>query len=177
LTKASEVMTHGVDPVDPAATVQEAATRMAELDVGAVFVGSGDELVGVLTDRDIIVRLVVDGKSPVEVKVGDIMSAAVYSCRADDPVEAVFAEMRERQIRRMPVTDEAGKPVGVVTLGDLAKAVESPETLKENLREISEPHRSRKEPEKEDSAKEAAEATDPPTEAERPDTLKTVAGA
>jgi signal-transduction protein with cAMP-binding, CBS, and nucleotidyltransferase domain len=170
-------MTHGVDPVDPAATVQEAATRMAELDVGALFVGSGDKLVGVLTDRDIIVRLVVDGKSPVEVKVGDIMSPAVYSCSADDPVEAVFAEMRERQIRRMPVIDAAGTPVGVVTLGDLATAVESPETLKENLREISEPHRSRKEREKEDPPDEATEAPDPPTEADRTGTVKTVADA
>jgi CBS domain-containing protein len=177
VTKASEVMTHGVDPVDPAATVQEAATRMAELDVGAVFVGKGDALVGVLTDRDILVRLVVEGRSPVDVKVAEIMSAAVYSCGLDDPVEAVFAEMRQRQIRRMPVTDTAGKPVGVVTLGDLAKAVESPELLKESLREISEPHRSRKERQKEAPEDKAAQPAAPPTGAEPTDRVKLTASA
>jgi len=158
VTKASDVMNPGVNSVAPDATVQEAATQMAELDVGALFVGSDEALEGVLTDRDIIVRLVVEGRSSADAKVSEIMSAALFSCKADDPVEAVFAEMRERQIRRMPVYDDAGKPVGVVTLGDLAKAVESPETLKESLREISEPHRSRSERPKEETEAEETEA-------------------
>lgn len=142
-------MNPGVNAVAPDATVQEAATQMAELDVGALFVGSEEALEGVLTDRDIIVRVVVEGRSPADVKVSDVMSPALFSCKADDPVETVFAEMRERQIRRMPVYNETGKPVGVVTLGDLAKAVESPEQIRENLREMSEPHRSRTERTKE----------------------------
>lgn len=151
-------MNPGVNSVAPDATVQDAATQMAELDVGALFVGSEDALQGVLTDRDIIVRVVVEGRSSADVKVSDVMSPALFACKADDPVETIFAEMRERQIRRMPVYNEAGKPVGVVTLGDLAKAVESPEQLKENLREISEPHRSRTERQKEDAAPEAESA-------------------
>jgi len=159
LTKVSEVMTRGADPVAPSASVQEAATQMAELDVGALFVGTEDALEGVLTDRDIILRLVVDGRNSKDVRVGEIMSAALYSCKEDDPVEAVFAEMRERQIRRMPVYNEAGKAIGVVTLSDLAKAIESPEKLQESLREISEPHRSRKESEKGDAGGEAAAKT------------------
>jgi len=142
--KVAEVMSRGVDPVDLTATVQAAATQMAELDVGAVLVGTSEKIDGILTDRDIILRLVVDGRNPAEVPVRDVMSATVFSCGPDDSVEAAFAEMRERQIRRMPVLDDAGKPLGIVTLSDLAKAVESPEKLQATLREISEPHRSRK---------------------------------
>ena len=142
--KVAEVMSRGVDPVDPEATVQAAATQMAELDVGAVLIGTSEKIDGILTDRDIILRLVVDGRNPADVAVRDVMSATVFSCGADDSVEAAFAEMRERQIRRMPVLDETGKPVGIVTLSDLAKAVESPEKLQATLREISEPQRSRK---------------------------------
>ncbi len=137
-------MSRGVDPVDPAATVQAAATQMAELDVGAVLIGTPERIEGILTDRDIILRLVVDGRNSAEVAVRDIMSATIFSCREDDSVEAAFAQMRERQIRRMPVLNDEGRPIGIVTLSDLAKAVESREQIQETLREISEPHRNRK---------------------------------
>jgi CBS-domain-containing membrane protein len=80
-------------------------------------------------------------------------------------VEEAFAAMREGQFRRMPVLDDDGKPIGVVTLSDLAKNVESPEKLTETLREISEPHRNRKAP---DSGPEPKGA-DPKTEAEQPE--------
>jgi CBS domain-containing protein len=86
------------------------------------------------------------------------MTADVETCRDDDEIETVFAAMREGQFRRMPVLNAEGKLVGVVTLGDLAKHVESPEKVAEKLREISEPHRSREAPEEEKAADEAAEA-------------------
>jgi CBS domain-containing protein len=142
--KVADVMTRAVEPIDPTATVQQAATRMAELDVGALLVGTADRLVGVLTDRDIILRLVVDGRHPAEVIVRDVMSSSVFACRPDDAVETAFAEMRRRQIRRMPVLDEAGRPLGIVTLSDLAKAISGPEQVQEALRDMSEPHRTRK---------------------------------
>jgi CBS domain-containing protein len=145
--KVSEAMTASIDLMDPSASVQEAATRMAELDVGAIFVGRADSIVGILTDRDIIVRVVVEGKHPAEVTVKDAMTADVVTCDADDEIEQAFGEMREGQFRRMPVLDEAGKPVGIVTMSDLARHVESPEKVAEKLREISEPHRSREAPE------------------------------
>ncbi len=165
--KVAEVMSRGVDPVDPADTVQVAATQMAELDVGAVLVGTTDSIAGILTDRDIILRLVVDGRSPAEVAIRDVMSSTVFSCREDDPVESAFAEMRERQIRRMPVLNDEGRPIGIVTLSDLAKAIEGPEQVREHLRDLSEPHRSRK-------AVEAEEA--PPAAAEREASSEAVAG-
>jgi CBS domain-containing protein len=150
--RVAEVMSRGIEAVDPSANVQEAAIRMAELDVGAIFVGTEDAIAGVLTDRDVLLRVVVDGRNPVAVKVGEVMSATLYSCREDDTVESALATMRERQIRRMPVYDAAGKPVGVVALSDLAKAVSGPEQAHEALREISEPHRRRKDAEASDDA-------------------------
>ncbi|HEX9903834.1 MAG TPA: CBS domain-containing protein [Propylenella sp.] len=140
-------MSRGIEPVAPSATVQDAAIHMAEYDVGAVLVGTKETLEGVLTDRDIILRVVVDGRNPSEIAVADVMSSTLFSCKEDDAVEAVLTEMRERQIRRMPVMDNDGKPVGVVTLGDLTKAVPSPEQMRELLRNIAEPHRGGKETE------------------------------
>lgn len=147
--RVGEVMSRGVSRVDPSASVQEAAREMADLDVGAILVGTDDALEGILTDRDILHRVVVEGLSSAQVTVRDVMSSTLYSCREDDSVESVVAEMRERQIRRMPVYDDSGRPVGVVALSDLAKGVDGPEQIKETLREISEPHRSRKAPRKE----------------------------
>jgi len=172
--KVAEVMSRGVDPVDPEATVQVAATQMAELDVGAVMVGTPDSITGILTDRDIILRLVVDGRNSAEVPVKEVMSSTVFSCRADDLVQDAFAEMRERQVRRMPVLNEEGRPIGIVTLSDLAKAIESPEQMKEHLREIHEPHRSRKAVEA-DEAVEAATAPPAPA-AEQEANPEAVAG-
>lgn len=149
--RVAEVMSRGVDPVAPGATVQEAATQMAEFDVGAVLVGDESGLVGVLTDRDIILRVVVEGRHPEDTTVADVMSKKLFGCKEDDSVESVVAEMRERQIRRMPVFDEAGKTVGIVTLSDLAKGFEGPEQLHETIRRISEPHRSSEAPEKKDA--------------------------
>jgi CBS domain-containing protein len=145
--KVAEVMTRGVDPVHPSATVQEAATQMAELDVGALLVGTAEQIDGILTDRDILLRLVVDARSSAEVLVRDVMSSRLFTCREDDSVESALLEMRERQIRRMPVADDTGRVIGIVTLGDLAKAVEGPEQIEEILRRISEPHRGRSAPE------------------------------
>ena len=159
--KIAEVMTRGVDPIDPDATVQEAATIMAELDVGAVLVGTEDAITGILTDRDIILRVVVDGRNPADVVVRDVMSASVYACTADDIVESVLAQMRDRQIRRMPVYDENQKPVGIVTLGDLAKSVASPEQIRETLRDITEPHRIRRATEVEQPVESEAYRVDP----------------
>ena len=141
--KIADAMTRTFDLIEPSVSVKEAATKMAELDVGGTFVGTGEAIEGVLTDRDIIVRVVVEGLHPAEVTVRDVMTADVETCRDDDEIEKVFAAMREGQFRRMPVLDQEGKLVGIVTLSDLARHVESPEKVAEKLREISEPHRSR----------------------------------
>ena len=161
--KVSDAMTRAIDFVDPSASVQAAATEMAELDIGAVIIGTADRIDGILTDRDIIVRLVVEGLHPARIGVREIMTPDVITCRADDDIEHAFAAMREGQFRRMPVLNEEGKPIGIITLSDLAKHVESPEKVAEKLREISEPHRSREAPEE---APPVGEAVSDATEAE-----------
>jgi CBS domain-containing protein len=156
--KVADVMTRGIDFVDPSATVQAAATQMAEIDVGAVLIGSDAGVVGILTDRDILVRVVVEGKNPAYVVVSEVMTPDVVGCAGEDAIEAAFVGMREGQFRRMPVFGEAGKPLGVVTLSDLARHIDGPESLVEALRELSEPHRQRADrPAEDDDDDDAAE--------------------
>ena len=141
--QVAEVMSRGVDLVSPDATVQEAATRMAENDVGAVLVGKEDSLEGILTDRDILLRAVVDGRDVTRVPVRDVMSTTLYTCREDDTIEDAFRQMRERQVRRLPVLDAAGALTGIVTLSDLGRLERDPRRASEALREIADPHRRR----------------------------------
>jgi CBS domain-containing protein len=141
--KVSEVMTRGVELVDPEATVQQAATVMAEHDIGAVPVGSEESLQGILTDRDIILRVVVEGDDPSKVRVREAMSPNLVTCREDDSLETVFQQMSERQVRRLPVLDEQGRVLGIVTMSDLARGQAEPEKAVEALRNLAEPHRQR----------------------------------
>jgi CBS domain-containing protein len=138
--KVRDVMQKGIDPIAPDATVTEAALRMAELDRGAVVVGTKDALAGILTDRDIILRVVALGRNPSEVTVAEVMSSTLFTCRDDDTLEHAFQEMRERQVRRLPVMDGAGKPIGIVTLRELSRVSREPELVEQALRDLAEPH-------------------------------------
>jgi CBS domain-containing protein len=142
--RIGQVMTRGLEIVPPEATIMEAATRMAAADIGAILVGSADELKGILTDRDILIRVVVEGKHPGTVLVGDIMSAMLFTCAEDDSVEQGVAEMKKRQVRRLPVIDSGNRPVGIVALSDLARHLNP--TDFEQLRRVVEPHRDAGEP-------------------------------
>jgi CBS domain-containing protein len=136
--KVVDAMNRGLDPVPPDTTVQEAAVRMATEDVGAVLVGTIEQLQGILTDRDILIRVVVKGGDPSAIRVADVMSSTLFTCSVDDTVESAFEKMRDHQVRRLPVFDEAGKPIGIVTLSDLAGQLKVDH---EALRKIAEPHR------------------------------------
>lgn len=120
--RVGELMTRGVVLVAATATVREAATTMAEHDIGAVLVGTEERLEGILTDRDIIFRVVVDGRDPGRVRAGEVRSPTLHACGPDDSVEAALDQMAERQVRRLPVLDGAGRLVGIVTRRDLARA-------------------------------------------------------
>ncbi|WP_137389046.1 CBS domain-containing protein [Rhodoligotrophos defluvii] len=148
----ADVMSRGIDPVSPEATIQQAAIRMAEDDVGAVLVGSDDQLEGILTDRDIILRVVVDGLDVTSVRVRDVMSSTLFTCNEMDPVADALKEMTERQVRRLPVLDSEGRPIGLVTLSDLGKRGRDPGQATEILREIAEPHRREARPDKGEDA-------------------------
>lgn len=120
--KIREVMIRDVQAVPPDETVQAAAQIMADLNAGALPVGTGGSLQGILTSRDIIIRLVAAGRDPAATRVRDIMSSDVVSCREDASVEEVRREMAERQVRRMPVLDADRRLAGMVSLDDLAGA-------------------------------------------------------
>ena len=139
--RVADVMTRKVELVPPDATVQDAARAMAKRNIGAVLVGSGNALQGVLTDRDIILRVIVDGRNPTQIRVRDVMSAGLLTCCDDDSVVAVLQSMREHQVRRLPVLSRGGQLLGIVTLRDLTKLLPHSEVVVEALREITEPHR------------------------------------
>ena len=139
MTKVADIMTRSVATVQREETLQAAARRMREMDVGWLPVLDGKALVGMVTDRDIAVRGVAEGMVAQESRVADVMTADVIWCSADDAVEDVMAEMGGAQVRRLPVLDANKEVVGVVALADLATR-QSGHT-DETLREISTPGR------------------------------------
>ena len=132
----SQIMSRGVRAMAPTDSVVRAAQLMEELDVGAVPVCEGDNLVGMVTDRDIVVRGVAQGLGGQGAKLSEIMSREVRFCHADDPVDDVLNTMSIHQIRRMPVLDVQQHLVGIVSLGDIAASVRN-QHVAESLGEIS----------------------------------------
>jgi len=124
-----ELMTRDPVMVEPDATVKEAARMMRDRDIGAVLVADRGQLVGVLTDRDIVVRGIAEKGDPSSTKVVDIVSKEVETVKPNDSVEKAVKKMRSKAMRRIPVVDERGKPVGIVTIGDLAVDLDSKSAL------------------------------------------------
>jgi CBS domain-containing protein len=117
-----DVMTAKPIGLEDTATVVDAARAMRDGDFGTVIVlkGQGGSVCGVVTDRDIVIRVVADGRDPKSVKLADICSADVTTVSPEQTLDAVAEVMREKAIRRVPVVDK-GRLVGVVSLGDIAK--------------------------------------------------------
>lgn len=118
--KISEVMTRDTKLVNPNDTVQHAAKLMKACDCGVLPVAEGDRLVGMITDRDIAVRCVAEGKGP-DTKVRDAMTQELKYCFEDHEISHVCANMSEIQVRRLPVVDRNKRLVGIVSLSDLAR--------------------------------------------------------
>ncbi len=119
MTRVAEVMTRDAATLAPNASVRSAARMMDELNVGALPVCDGTKLVGMVTDRDIVVRAVSAGMD-LEAPIDQIVSGPVAWCFENDDIEEVQHKMADQQIRRMPVVDDAKQLVGIVSLGDLA---------------------------------------------------------
>ena len=120
MTTVSKVMTRGARSLSPADTVLQAAQAMAELNVGAIPVCEGGKLVGMVTDRDIVLRAVarsLDGKTT---RLSDVMSGNIRCATEDQDIDTVLGTMAAAQIRRMPVVDGNAKLVGIISLGDIA---------------------------------------------------------
>ncbi len=124
-----EVMSRDVAIVNPDTTLREAAVLMRDTDSGFLPVGENDRLVGAVTDRDITMRAVADGKDPNSAKVREAMSSHIAYCFEDQDTKEACTLMGEKQVRRLPVLNRDKRLVGVVTLGDLAtRAQHKPQT-------------------------------------------------
>jgi CBS domain-containing protein len=118
--KIKDVMTTSVECVRPETTLQEAAAKMKSLNVGSLPVCEGDRPIGIITDRDIVVRAIADGRDPRTARVPEVMTAEVVSVSETADVKDAARLMKDRQIRRIVVVDPNKRVVGIVSLGDIA---------------------------------------------------------
>ena len=121
-------MTVAPDTVEAAATVRDAAQAMRDDDVGAIIVLEGGDLHGIVTDRDIAVRVVAEGLDPTTTTVSEACSRNPTTIGSDASIDDALRVMREQALRRLPVT-ENGRPVGIIVLGDLAVERDSDSAL------------------------------------------------
>lgn len=117
----NECMSSDVRVCGPDATLQDAARTMKEIDVGFLPVGEGDRLIGMVTDRDLAVRGLGEGKGP-DTTVRDVMTEETCYCFDDETVEDVARQMGDLQLRRMPVLNRDKRLVGVISLSDISQA-------------------------------------------------------
>lgn len=118
--KVRDAMHGKVEWAQPTETVQSLAKRMRELDIGSIPIGENDRLIGMVTDRDIALRAVADGRDPALLTAREVMSKGIVYCRDDEDLEDAVRIMEQKQIRRLPVVDEKKRMVGILSLGDIS---------------------------------------------------------
>jgi CBS domain-containing protein len=138
MQKLSEVMTRSVQIISPEATIREAAQQMRGGDFGMLPVGEDDRMIGAISDRDIAIRAIAEGKESTT-RVRDIMSDGIVWAYESDSVEDAARIMSEHQVRRLPVVDRDKRLVGIVALGDFAIDSSDIVPAAEALAEISRP--------------------------------------
>lgn len=136
--KIKHIMSHSVETISPATPIAKAAERMREHDIGFLPVCDGDHLVGTVTDRDIAIRSVAQGRDPRLAEVVEIMTPVVFYCYEDDEIERVAQQMQEKEVRRMLILSSEKRLTGVVSLGDIARTSGEQNIAGETLGEIAE---------------------------------------
>ena len=135
--KVKDIMSRDVRVTGPVDTIRDAAKIMAEFDIGALPVADQDRLIGMITDRDIVVRGVAQGRG-VDATVADVMSPEVLYCFEDEELDDVAQNMGDVQVRRLPVINREKRLVGIISIGDLARS-ENPTKVGETVSQVSEP--------------------------------------
>ncbi len=137
----ADVMSRDVEFIPAEGSAQEAAELMGEIDVGALPVGSADRLQGIVTDRDMLYRVVAKGLDPVSTRVRDVASRPVITCRSTDTLQSAMDVMAANHVRRLPVQDgESGHVIGWITLADISRTLlVGHAALQQALRELTEP--------------------------------------
>ena len=138
MQKLKDLMSRDVKGINPDMTLGEAAKKMRDGDFGMMPVGEDDRMIGTISDRDIAIRAVAEGKDA-STKVRDMMSEGIAWAYEDDSVEQAALIMSERQVRRLPVVDRDKRLVGIVALGDFAVESSEIRPAAEALSEISRP--------------------------------------
>lgn len=131
-----DIMAANVKTASSNMSLREAAEMMRDGDMGCIPVVDGEKLVGILTDRDIVVRAIADGKPPTS-KISEAMTTEIFSVKPDDFVFQAIRLMGDKQIRRVPVVDENGKLAGIIAMADIALEMEDEREIAETLEEIS----------------------------------------
>jgi len=137
-----DIMTHNVDVVAPGDTLEQAARKMSELNVGPLPVCEGNRVVGILTDRDITVRATAAGSDPKSTLVYEVMSQDLVNCFEDQDVTEAARLMKDKQLRRLLVFNRSNDLVGIVSLGDLATETGDRGQSAEVLDKVSQPSKS-----------------------------------
>jgi CBS domain-containing protein len=138
--KCSEVMTDNPVCCLPGDSVSQAARVMRREHVGPVPVISDEqtrELIGIVTDRDLAIKVVAESRDSNKTTVGEVMTNTIIACREDDDMSSAIAAMEEHQIRRIPVIDQGGRIVGIISQADVATRVHEPKRTAEMVEEIS----------------------------------------
>jgi CBS domain-containing protein len=139
--KAQDIMASNPTSVNPDTSVQEAAKLMQREDVGVLPVvesGSG-RLVGVVTDRDIAIRVVAEGRDATRSRVQDAMSSNLKTCKPDDDVDDVMDVMAREQVRRVPIVNDRGELLGVVSQADIVREAKDDDKAERTVEKISQP--------------------------------------
>lgn len=138
-TRVSEVLSPKVEIALPEATLTKAALKMRTSDVGFLPVCEDRRVVGIVTDRDIVVRAIAEGRDPDRTRVEEVMSSDPICCNEDDTLGEALELMRREKVRRLPVVTAARKLIGVLSLGDVASRGAEEAPVQEALAEIREP--------------------------------------
>ncbi len=138
MAKCREVMTKDPASCGASETVTKVAALMKQHDVGSVPVVESDRLVGIVTDRDIVLKVVADRRNPEQAPVRDAMTPNPVSCKEDDDLEYALKLMKERQVRRMPIVDGGGRLTGIIAQADVATRVNKDAKTGELVEAISE---------------------------------------
>jgi CBS domain-containing protein len=138
--KVKEAMHKGVEWVDPSTPVRKIAQLMREHDIGSIPIGENDRLIGMVTDRDIVIRGLADGRDLAKLTARDVMTKGIVFCREDEDLDDATRTMELKQVRRLPVINRQKRMVGILALGDVSSACEQEQTG-EILQSVSAHHR------------------------------------
>lgn len=142
MTRCHEIMTEGPICCLPTNSVAKVAQLMKYEDIGAVPVVASHEtnkLIGIVTDRDLALRVVGEGRDPTETKAADVLTLQPWTCLPDDPLSLAVRIMSERRVRRIPVVDDSGHILGIIAQADIARRSDNAYQTAEVVENISQP--------------------------------------